>query len=234
MTTVNTLISDALIDLGKLNPEETAPAIDLVYGLRVLNRLIAKFTTRNLLIPYTTSESFSLVSGTTSYTMGSGGTASSTRAVRLIDNCYLRDSNNLDYPLALINQQEYNSISNKSLTGMPDRIFYDPLYPIGYIYFWRVPTSGFTAYIESIKLLHSSLSLNDTVSISPEYEDFFVISLRNRLANSFGIAVSADMRRDELIAERDIMNLNLSNRSVTMDMPAGFGGETYPYTIENG
>jgi hypothetical protein len=229
--TINTLISDALIDLGKLSPSEDIDPNDLTHGLRVANRLFAKWATKNLLIPYTTTESFS-GSGSASYTMGTAGTASSVRALRIVD-AYCNDGA-LDYPITIINQQQYNAISNKSYAGRPEVLFYDPLYATGYIYLWRVPSSSYTIYIDSIKYLHTTLTKGATVSLSPEYEDFVVLGLRNRLAGSFGIPVTQYMVKEFVDAENDIKILNLANRSVTMDMPSMFGGSGCGYNIEEG
>ncbi len=234
MSKIDTLISDALIDLGKLSPSETIEVADLTHGVRVANRLFGRWATQNLLIPYTTSETFSMTAGTYTYTMGSGGTASSTRALRLVDNCYITDSAGLSYPTRLIDQGEYNRIYDKDLATIPEAIFYDPLYPTSYLYYYPSPASAYTAYIESIKNLHSSFSIGDSLSLSVEYEDFVVLSLRNRLAGSFGIPVTQDMRAEAYQAEQDIKLLNFANRSETMEMPAMFGGRARLGTIESG
>jgi len=231
MTTINELLSDALIDLGKLSPVDTIDPADQVHALRVANRLFGRWATNNLLIPYTTSESFS-GSGSASYTMGTAGTASSTRALRII-GAYSNDGT-YDRPIKIINQDQYNQIHDKSYDGRPTALFYDPVYAIGVIYLWKVPSTSYTIYIESIKYLHASLSLGDTVSLSKEYEDFIVLGLRNRLAGSFGVPVTQDMRVEYIIAERDIKILNSANRSLLMNMPAGFGGETSGYNIREG
>lgn len=231
MTTINELLSDTLIDLGKLSPSETIDPADQVHALRVANRLFGRWAVNNLLIPYTTTESFS-GSGSASYTMVSGGTASSVRALRIVD-AYSSDGT-YDRPIKIINQDQYNLIHDKSYTGRPSVLFYDPVYSTGVIYLWRVPSSSYTIYIESIKYLHAALSLGDTVSLSKEYEDFIILSLRNRLAGSFGVPVTQDMRMEYIIAERDIKILNSANRSLTMNMPAGFGGETSGYNIKEG
>jgi len=231
MATINTLISDALIDLGRLSPSETIDPNDLVHGLRVANRLFGKWATKNLLIPYTTTESFA-GSGSASYTMGAAGTASSSRALRILE-AYCSDGS-FDYPIDIITQREYNSISDKSYAGRPEVLFYDPIYPIGILYLWRVPSASYTIYIDSVKILHATLSLGDTVTLSPEYEDFVVMGLRNRLAGSFGIQVTPYMLKEFTDAENDIKILNSANRSVIMDMPSIFGGGGTAYNIEEG
>jgi len=232
MTTINTLIQDALIDLGKLSPSENIEPADLAHGVRVANRLIGKFATRKLLIPYTTSENFS-GSGVAYYTMGTAGTASSTRAVRIID-AYINEAATAGYPIKIIGQREYNQIYNKALTGRPGYLFYDNLYPIGYIWLYPVPDASHTIYIESIKYLHDTLSVGSTVTLSKEYEEFLVLALRNRLAGSFGIPVTPDMRMEYLQAEQDIKLLNSSNQTEIMEMPAGLGGGSIPYSIGEG
>lgn len=231
MGTINTLIADALIDLGRLSPADTIDANDLAHGIRVANRLFGRWATNNLLIPYTTTENFN-GSGSASYTMVSGGTASSVRALRIV-GAYSNDGT-YDRTIKIINQDQYNRIHDKSYAGRPSVLFYDPVYSTGVIYLWKVPSSSYTIYIESIKYLHAALSDGDTVSLSLEYEDFVVLGLRNRLAGSFGVPITGDMRMEYLLAERDIKILNSANRSLTMDMPAGFGGQTSGYNIREG
>ena len=233
MAVINTLITDALMDIGAINPEDTPSSSELAHGLRVFNRMIGSWAAENLLISYTTTESFSLVSGTAAYTMGSGGTASSSRAKRITD-AYIRDSNSYDYPLTIIDQRRYNGILNKALSGRPDLLFYDPVYPVGVIYFYMTPGSGYTAYIESTKELHASLALAESVVLPGEYENAIVLNLANMLAPSYGVTVSQAMYINADKALRVIKNLNLSNRLETMDMPAGVGGAGRPYSIEAG
>jgi len=222
MTTINELLTDTLIDLGRLSPAETIDPNDLAHGIRVANRLIGSFATKRLLIPYTTSESFD-GDGTASYTMGTAGTASDTRALR-ITSAYIDGSS--DNPIKIIGQEEYNGISDKTTTGESRYLFYDPIYPIGIIYLYPIPSASYTIYIESIKALHATLTTGDTVSLSKEYEDFLVLALRNRLAGSFGVQVTPVMIRELTLAENDIRVLNSSNQTHIMEIP-GVGGIGY-------
>ena len=231
MTTINELVSDALIDLGRLSPAETIDANDLAHGIRVVNRLIGSYATKNLMIPYTTTENFD-GDGTASYTMGTAGTASATRALRII-NAYVSDGT-YDHGIILIDQATYNAIENKAVTGEPEVLFYDPLYAIGYIYLYPIPSDSYAIYIESIKYLHAAFSVGDTVSLSKEYEDLLVIALRNRLAPSFGVQVTPVMIRELTLLENDIRVANSSNQNNLMSIPSEFGGSGGAYNIEAG
>jgi hypothetical protein len=233
MTTAREIITDAIIDLGQHDPEETPQLYELNRGLRLLNAMIDEFVGDNLLIPYTTSENFACT-GATSYTMGSGGTASSTRAETLKDSCYVKDSNNLSYPVRVIDQRTYNNIMNKTLIGRPGVLFYDPIYPIGILYPYKVPDSGYTMYIESVKSLNGDLSLDTALTLPARYTNFLIISLRNRLAGSYGVQVTQIMLLDIDKAERRIKKINSANRLEPMDMPAGCCGTSRVYDINSG
>ena len=234
MTTPNTLIIDAIIGLGKFDPEETPQDVYMQHGLRTLNRIVMMWATQNLMIPYTTSENFALVAGTASYTMGTGGTASATRAKRLL-SAYYRDSNSLDTPVSILNQRQYNNISDKALAGVPDRLFYDPTFPVGTIYLWRVPDGGgYRLYIESTKELHDTLVLATEMSLAGEYEFAIVANLRNALAGSYGVTVTNFMVTEADDAVRTIKAMNLANRMEEMDMPAWAGATGSTWNINEG
>jgi hypothetical protein len=233
MSIINQLIADALIDLGKLSPSETINVHDLTHGIRVANRLFGQWATENLLIPYTASDSFSTTDGDASYLCGSGGSIT-TRLLRLIDECYINDGA-YDYPLKVITQREYNNIFDKTIKGVPYYIYYDPTsYNTGYIRLYKTPDSTYTVYVESVKYLQDTLAAGDTVTLPAMYEDFIVLGLRNRLAGSYGLPVTQDMRLEYIQAERRIKNLNLDNRSMVMSIPPEFSGRGRGGTIEEG
>lgn len=235
MTTARELITDAYIDLGRHDPAQTLPAKLSSYGLRVLNRMIGEWSNENLLIPFTVTENFSLTSGQASYTMGTGGTASTTRAIALLD-CYIKDSNGYSYPQEIIDQRKYNQILNKSLGGRPDSVFYDPVYPIGVLYFYKVPGSSYTAYIESRKILNTTLAIGTTITLDVTYENAIVFNLRNNLAGKH-TQVTPFMVKQAEDALNKIKVVNASNRLEEMDLPAGVGGQsvgTIPRSINDG
>jgi len=230
MTTGREIITDAYIAVGKHDPFQTLDSTLQSYGLRCLNRLLSNWT--GLEIPYTISESFS-GSGVAPYTMGSGGTASSARARKII-SAYTEDSNSLSYLIDIIDRTKYNNIHNKSLSGRPEKLFYDPLYPVGYIYLWKVPDSSYTVYIESEKILDSLASATASFTLDPMYEQALFLNLRNILAYP-GFTVTQLMILEADRALDNIKRLNAANRVEESQLPPEFGGRTYsPKTIEDG
>lgn len=211
MTTAQTIVNDAYIEAKIANPIDGAESSDLTVGLRYLNRIIEHLSVENISIPYSTSENFSITDGTASYTMGSGGTASSTRAKRIL-SAYVRDSSGNDYPLGIISEKDYNMIGDKDLEGLPVKLFYDPVYATGVIYFYPVPDKTYTAYIESQKTLHSTLSLGTTLSLPSEYEELFVLLLAAKVARTNGAPTEQSLRIDADKALKRIQSFNLSHR----------------------
>ncbi len=222
MTTARELITDAYIDLDKHNPSQTLAAKLAAYGLRVFNRMIAAWANENLMIPYTVTENFNFVSGTTVYTMGLAGTASTTRARKLIQ-CWTRINDSMDFPIKVITQQEYNNIRDKTLGGRPGFVYYDPTYPIGNLYFYFRPNITDACFIETIKLLTNELDLADDVTLDTSYEEAIVLNLRLRLAGR-NFTLPAGWRREARDAKNVIKRLNSANRQGVMKMPPGIAG----------
>ena len=138
MTTTQTIITDAYFEARVIGERSAADGNQSKRALRWLNRMVSLLSTEGVMIPYSTSENFSITSATAAYTMGSGGTASSSRA-RKITSCFVRDSADNDYRVDIISEKDYNRIPDKDLKGTPIKLFYDPVYPVGTIYFYFQP-----------------------------------------------------------------------------------------------
>jgi hypothetical protein len=235
MTTAQTLITDAYIESRVTDSIDGPETNQLTVGLRFLNRIIARASAKNILIPYSTSENFSVTTSSASYTMGSGGTASSSRA-RKITNCYLRDSTGYDHTVEPTTEQNYNAIVDKDFPGKPAIFFYDPAYPVGTVYFWPYPDASYTAYIESQKDLHSTLSLGTTLSLPGEYEEALVLSLGAKLARANGSPNEMSLLSEASAVWRSIAGLNMSKRIPRIRLPFGrsFSTSIGTVTVDTG
>ena len=242
MATAQTLITDAYIESQIVDPVDGPDGNQSTLGLRFLNRIIGRLSTQEVIIPYSTSESFSTTAGQASYTMGSGGTASSERA-KIIKSAFVRDSNSYDYPLMVAAEKSYNAISDKTFQDRPGLLFYDPVYPVGVIYLYPVPDSVYTVHLESAKDLHGSLSLGTTFSLPTEYEDALILFLAAKLARMHGTQVEGSLWGDANSAWQSIARRNIAQRvPVATGLPfsGGYGsaslfsgtdGGGFPYSF---
>lgn len=184
--TATTLIKSALRAIGAIATGITPTADELADGLEALNFLLRDLITKGRAIYIVEVESFSLVAGTASYTIGSGGDFDTERPVR-IESAYVRSSN-IDYPLEIVGQKKYASFAGKdSPTSTPMCLFYNPTYGTtarGTIYIWP-PGSG-TLYLHSLKPISEPAAVGSDVVLPPEYVPFIKWALACELSPEYG------------------------------------------------
>jgi hypothetical protein len=141
------LIKDAQRILG------TPARVNTQDALRALNMMLDNWAVNGVVATAQTRSSASIAAGSASYTIGSGQTINATKPQRII-SAFLRDSDNTDTALSMVEREQYDSISTKSTTGVPDRLFYDPgvtqqATQVGTIYLYPVPSSAYTLFMEA-------------------------------------------------------------------------------------
>lgn len=216
MSTANDLITAALRRARILGADQVPSASESADGLATLNRMLDAWWNKRLLVYQVVQENFALVAGQVSRTIGTGGNFNTTRPVKLADGCFVRRSG-VDYPLGLIEDRTiYDAISVKSTPGLPSLVFYDPVYPLGVLYFYFTPDAADSVYLNSWKRLQTFAALVTVVSLPPGYEDLIVDGLAIKLCPEYGMAVSGDLRRGFAETKRSLGQVN--SPSLVMDL----------------
>lgn len=149
--TVNRLIRAVLSDaLHVYHPAQAIEAEDERTVKEAIQDRLAAWT-GTITIPVVITESFAMIAGTASYTVGQTGSPSlnTTRPDHII-GAYIRSSGN-DDPVGIITESQYRGISDKTISGQPTRAFPDYKTPNITIYLHPVPDSTDSFYIASIK-----------------------------------------------------------------------------------
>jgi hypothetical protein len=211
--------------LGLIAVGETPTADEMQDGLEGLQTMLRVWAAKRLLVFASVKESFTLVSGTASYTWGSGGTINTTRPHQIL-GAFVRDSSNIDHPVDVISEGRYRNITSKTTSGRPDRLFYHPLYPLAYIYLHPTPDTAETLWLDSMKPFTETSSfgaLTDTISFPLNYEEPLVYGLAVRLAPEFGKAVSAEVAAIASSSYDSLITLNAANQvePVRLSLPVG-------------
>lgn len=204
------VITAAFQELGIIVSGGTPNTNDLTWGLGKLNRMLKSWSTDGINLHYRIEESFSLVSGTPSYTIGSGATFDTERPLA-IERAFIRISGH-DYPLGIRPISEYWSLSEKSTQDRPVKLYYDPTYSLGTIYFYYTPDSAYALHLISQKPLLTYVSAATEISLPGEYEDMLVLNLALRLASRYGKAISRELRLDAQNALGNVRALNLGSQ----------------------
>jgi hypothetical protein len=239
--TYRDLISNALKRIGVLGGGQTAASEDVADGLQRLNALLDLWAAERLFVPSITRTTWTIVSGTAAYTVGTGGAVSVTRPVFVTDINFVDTAMtpDLELDLTVLTDQAYADLPMKALTNTyPTAAYYNPTFTgtgLASVTLYPVPTSTtLLGVLYAPAQLAQVGSLSTTVLLQPGYQWMLQENLAVMLAPEFGQSVSDDLRRSAMEAKATIKRANL--RLVDQPTVAGalFGGRGMPYNIYSG
>jgi hypothetical protein len=224
MTTANTLIADALTEIGVLAAGQTPTADDAGLGLRRLNQLVERWSNHRLFFPALTEISVPLT-GLQSYTIGPTGAVVASRPIKVVSAKFV-DASGLETPAEVVNNITWDDIFNKDVTGSPECIWYEASTGNGRV--WVYPkASGYTLKMECQTLLRS-FAQSTELDLPEGYESALMLTLACDLCRSFNRPVPAELRAAATAATRAIKRTNNAPLLLSLDMV----GEEYQ--IERG
>jgi hypothetical protein len=174
MATAQTIVNDALREIGVLAEEETPSADMANNAFRALNRMMESLS-NEASFAYVNSQISKVIAGETSFTLGPTGTWVTDRPIEVdTATCIL---NGITYPVKVIDSQEWDSLSYKTSTGsVPEVVYYEPNMPNGTLYLWPI-TTGATLYLRTTSVVNSFASLATILSMPPGYEEALIKNL---------------------------------------------------------
>lgn len=185
--TVNTLIRSALRLIGAYDTNGNPTPNQIADALHALNLLLYSLATDRNGIYTVTTESFTLTAGDGDYTTAE---LSTSRPIRIL-KAWIRD-NALDYCVDMIAAADYAQIADKTTTGRPEEMYFNPSYPAAAISLYPVPDSAYTLYWQAWKPLAQYASADDDLNLPPEYERALRYALAADLALEYG-SMDADL-----------------------------------------
>jgi len=193
MTTVLDIIKDAMSEAGITTQNETPTNSETQDALRVLNRMIDSWSNSGTMIYTTPTESFSLTSGTASYTIGDGGTFDTVKPNKIVQ-AHVRIAN-IDYNLNIEPDSVYQGITYKTIGNIPEILNFTNAYPLATINLYPVPSQAMTLFITSEKPLTTYASTNTALVVPPGTEDALVYNLALRLSSKYGKKASEELKQ---------------------------------------
>ncbi len=189
MTKVRDILTDALIEIGALDPSESIEATAAARALREFNRMIQTMNIDGPMIYTVNRQLFSLVPGQQSYTIGVGGNFNTTTAVRpgQIDMVsVLFGSPAVEIPIDILNDEEWRDMSVKQVNStFPLMVWSNGNYPLNELSFWPVPQMVNSVVLYIWGQTTGFADVNVDVVFPQGYEDFLVNALAMRLAPSY-------------------------------------------------
>jgi hypothetical protein len=188
--TARDLIGRSLRLLGVLASGESLPADQASDGLDTLNDLLDAWRAERLTLFAQARTVTALTVGVASYTIGSGGTINVNRPL-WIDGATIVVSGE-EIPIRVYTRDEWRRIAQKTLSGQPEGIFYNPTFPLGTVEVYPVPAESTSLVIYGpAEALVSVASLDTAISMPPGWSKALRYALAVDLAPEYP-AVSSD------------------------------------------
>lgn len=212
-------ITRAMKITGVIGQNETPTSSEADDGLIVLNDMLDSWSVKRSLIYTIEQETFNLVSGTQSYTIGSGGVFNTDRPIS-IDNIVINEGDQV-YPLTEITPQAYANLSNKTVdSGIPEFYYIDNDYPLATIYLYGVPQAGLTLSIGTWKALQVFADLTTDYTFPPGYRRAIIYNLAKDIAPEYGVTLTAEAAKTAKDSLANIRNRNLPSRIMQSEITA--------------
>jgi hypothetical protein len=235
-TTPAQLISLALLDSGIIGQGQVASAADVNNAFTRLNMMLAQWARKRWLV-WALSDVAFVSTGALSYSVGTGQDFDIARPARLEDGNFMRQLNTdsglaIDYtPLKLLaSKEQYNRIALKTMGNFPNTVFYDPVYPVGQVYFWPVPEASIYELHILVKTpIEAFTSLNQTVNMPDEYQAAILYNLIVRLRAAYRLPADPVF---VALAEDALNTIRQANTEVpTLRMPARLVNNRAGYNV---
>lgn len=214
------IIKRALRLVGALAQGETPTTNQTTEAATALNGLVKAWQADGMPLWAIKSYNIPLVSGTKEYTIGLTKMVNTPKPLKVIQAFNHNTSTNIDIPIRIITKQEYNILGNKTSSGNPIQVYYEPLNDYGILHVFPVPsTVEQSANIITIYYQRPFEDFDasaDTPDFPQEWYDAITYGLATRLAPEYGLdAASRKLLWQEMtIVKQDALNFGLEEGSL--------------------
>lgn len=233
-------VTDALREIGILAAGQTPSAEDADDGLTALNDFIDELAAHRLAIYTITRTTWTIASGTSTYSVGSGQTINRARPV-YIEKIHYQDTStdpDTEYQMDPLTDDAYANLSQKDLTStLPGCWYYNPTYPYGTVILYPVPTSStLQGVLYAPTAVTEVSSLATELSVPPGYRRMFKKNLALDLCSAFDVTPSAQLVNEaaETLSRVKTANLRLMDMAVDSGALAQDYGLWRRYSIVTG
>lgn len=208
MATAQTLINDAMKDIGALSSGESPSSDETADVLSAMNTMLDSWSIDGLMMFAENEISHTLTTNVGSYTIGpSGQTITAARPQKIV-SCFVRDGAN-DYPVKVIDKQQYDAIPDKTTQGAyPEYIYLDDSFANGTIKLWPYPGGAYTLKMTVQTVLSSLATAGTTFTMPPGYQRCVQKNLAIEIAPMFEKEPSGALIRAAVESKALVKKLN--------------------------
>jgi len=214
------IIKRALRQIGALAQGETPTTDQVTEAALALNGLVKAWQADGMPLWAIKSYSVPLVAGTKDYEIGLGKAVNIPKPLKVIQAFNHSTTSNIDIPIRVITKQEYNILGNKTSSGNPIQVYYEPLGDYGILHVFPVPATTDAAN-NTITIFYQRPFEDfdvstDTPDFPQEWYDAIVYGLATRLAPEYGLPGTERklLWQEMTIIKQDALNFGLEEGSM--------------------
>lgn len=190
-TTRDNLINGALRLVGAIGQGEVGTANQISEAADSLNMMIKGFMNYGMPLWAVKKYAGTLVANTSEYEIGITKTWNTPKPLKIY-NAYVRNNvSNTDTPITKVSRQEYLNFSNKSASGTPVNMYYDPQNTSGFVHVYPAPTANvatnYSLVIHYQRPFEDFDAANDEPDFPQEWYEVIKYGLAVRLAGEYGL-----------------------------------------------
>lgn len=190
------LITASLRLIGVASVGEALSANEANDGLTVLNDMLDLWSTQKLLIPATLSETFPVVPGQQTYTMGVGGNFNTSRPMSIENAVWQQTTPGTTYelPIDMVTQDQWVAIGVKGTSSnISTKLYVVESFPLFNLLFWPIPLVANNVVLWSTKPLSNLAATTTIVTMPPGYSLALKYNLAVLLAPEYGKNTPAEV-----------------------------------------
>lgn len=225
MTTAQDTIAGALRLLGVVGPGQPVSSDDSATMLALLNEFLEDLSTQNLAIFTPVDQTFALVPGVSSYTVGPSGTFVGFRPIQIDTVRVLYQT--IIYVIDMMDRDRFNAIPYPGQTGiLPLEWNYDATATNGTLNIWPIPTTAMPIILTQNQQLAQIPTLATVLTFPPGYARMLRYNLAKEAQDEYGKQLSPTALQIAAKSLGDCKRANLTPAIANFD-PALLGGPGY-------
>lgn len=223
--TVAELIRGAFRTLGVLAGSEAPTAAEQADALVTLNDMLDSWAGEQLTLFATLRSTHTLTPSLSPHSIGSGGTFSTTRPVR-IDRASFTPAGaaGIETPLRLLSDAEWQDTQGKTTAGTPVSLWVDTAYPLMKLYLNPIPSAADTLVLYSWQQIGRFASAATDFDMPPGYARAIRFNLAKELAAEYGEQLAGEAMAIADESKSTLKRLNSKPHYLTSDLAVLGGG----------
>lgn len=192
-TTVKKIIRRALRLIGVVGEGEDPTAGELADALDDLNQLLDSWNTEKLLVWAASRDARTLATGTQDLEIGPGADWDAARPQTIEPGHAYIKSGDQEYKLNILTVERWARITDKTQTGQPRDLYYEPSFPNGTLHLWPKTDQGYDLVLYNWTRLAQVTNAIKTLALPPGYARALSTNLALELAPAYNRSAPAEV-----------------------------------------